>query len=227
MKTEEKDYYEVLEVSPNASDEIIKAAYKNLIKKYHPDNTGNIKDDEKIIEIKEAYDVLSDPKRRKEYDEFIKERTIYSANNKSIRNTRDSNNKSGKRKRVFLGIIILCVLIWGVNNIHFGKEKMEIATEVKAMISVQRTGNILTNIGELEVLIDDEKVFVVDGNSTNSITTMMPVGIHTIQTKGQGDKSKKIKFEVTENGENNFYFSAEISNWYGVKMEKRNYIPES
>lgn len=147
MKTEEKDYYEVLEVSPNASDEIIKAAYKNLIKKYHPDNTGNIKDDEKIIEIKEAYDVLSDPKRRKEYDEFIKERTIYSANNKSIRNTRDSNNKSGKRKRVFLGIIILCVLIWGVNNIHFGKEKMEIATEVKAMISVQRTGNILTNIG--------------------------------------------------------------------------------
>ena len=52
MKTEEKDYYEVLEVSPNASDEIIKAAYKNLIKKYHPDNTGNIKDDEKIIEIK-------------------------------------------------------------------------------------------------------------------------------------------------------------------------------
>lgn len=56
---------------------------------------------------------------------------------------------------------------------------------------------------------------------------MMPVGMHTIQTKGQGDKSKKIKFEVTENGENNFYFSAEISNWYGVKMEKRNYIPES
>ena len=98
--------------------------------------------------------------------------------------------------------------------------------EVEVMISVQRTGNILTNIGDLEVWIDGEKVFTVDGNSTNSVNIKMLEGEHIIQTKGQGDKSKKVKFDVTQDSENEFYFTTEISNWYGVKLEERNYIPE-
>lgn len=60
----------------------------------------------------------------------------------------------------------------------------ENAEEVEVMISVQRTGNILSSIGDLEVWIDDEKVFEVDSNSTNSVKIKMPVGKHTIQTKG-------------------------------------------
>ena len=98
--------------------------------------------------------------------------------------------------------------------------------EVEVMISVQRTGNILTNIGDLEVWIDDEKVFTVDGDSTNSVDINMPEGEHTIQTKGQGDKSKKLIFDVTQDGKNEFYFTTEISNWYGVTLKERKYIPE-
>ena len=64
------DYYEILEVNEDASEEVIKAAYKALVKKYHPDNyTGNMtKYEEKLKSINEAYAVLSDAERRNKYD---------------------------------------------------------------------------------------------------------------------------------------------------------------
>ena len=65
-----KDYYELLEVSQNASDEVIARAYKVLAKKYHPDmNPENPKEAEaKFKEITEAYEILSDPTKKKSYD---------------------------------------------------------------------------------------------------------------------------------------------------------------
>ncbi|WP_030506811.1 molecular chaperone DnaJ [Microbispora rosea] len=66
----EKDYYAVLGVPKTASAEEIKKAYRKLARKYHPDaNPGNKETEEKFKEVSEAYDVLSDVKRRKEYDE--------------------------------------------------------------------------------------------------------------------------------------------------------------
>ncbi|MCS6914328.1 MAG: DnaJ C-terminal domain-containing protein [Myxococcales bacterium] len=66
-----KDYYKTLGVSGTASAEEIKKAYRRLAKKYHPDVTGGDKAKEaKFKEITEAYEVLSDPKRRAEYDEL-------------------------------------------------------------------------------------------------------------------------------------------------------------
>jgi hypothetical protein len=223
-----KDYYEILEVSRNASEEVIKTAYKSLVKKYHPDNTGNIEDDKRIIEIKEAYEVLSNPQRRKAYDEYISMESDDTPSAEYYRNMNDTKYTENKfkEKKVFLWIILIGVLIWGVKSIQFDTGSNESTEEMDVLISVQRTGNILTNIGALEVWIDGEKVFEVDGNSTNSVVVAMPLGKHTIQVEGQGDKSKKIQFNVTENGENEFYYSAEISNWFGVKLKKRNYIPE-
>lgn len=129
-------------------------------------------------------------------------------------------------KKLWFWIIVIIVYCIGKGETT-QREVTDVSTEeVEVMISVQRTGNILTNIGALEVWIDDQKVFEVDGNSTNSVKIIMPEGEHTIQTKGQGDKSKKLKFDVTGNRENEFYYSTEISNWYGVKLEERKYIPE-
>lgn len=66
-----RDYYEVLGISRNADDNEIKKAYRKLAKKYHPDtNAGNPKAEEKFKEITEAYNVLSDDKKRKLYDQF-------------------------------------------------------------------------------------------------------------------------------------------------------------
>lgn len=66
-----RDYYDVLGVSRNASESDIKKAYRNLARKYHPDSGGDTKENvEKFHEIQEAYDVLSDKEKRKNYDRF-------------------------------------------------------------------------------------------------------------------------------------------------------------
>ena len=69
--TEKRDYYQVLGINKNASPAEIKRAYRKLAKKYHPDsNAGNDKAAEAFKEVNEAYDILSDEKKRKLYDQF-------------------------------------------------------------------------------------------------------------------------------------------------------------
>ena len=66
-----RDYYDVLGIDRNADEKTIKKAYRKLAKKYHPDtNAGNADAADKFKEVNEAYDVLSDPKKKKMYDQF-------------------------------------------------------------------------------------------------------------------------------------------------------------
>ena len=74
-----KNYYEILQINQNASPEIIEKAYKTLAKKYHPDlqEESNKKQAEEILkEINEAYEILSDPNKKKLYDQNLKNQTI-------------------------------------------------------------------------------------------------------------------------------------------------------
>ncbi|HOW84346.1 MAG TPA: DnaJ domain-containing protein, partial [Spirochaetota bacterium] len=64
-----RDYYEVLGVAKNATEQELKQAYRKLALKYHPDkNKGDPEAEEKFKEINEAYEVLRDPQKRASYD---------------------------------------------------------------------------------------------------------------------------------------------------------------
>ena len=96
---ENKNYYEWLEISKNASPEVIEKAYKALVKKYHPDlqEGESKKEAEEIIKhINEAYEVLSDAIKREEYDHTLQDDTVskedYDKLKQELNNVRNNQN---------------------------------------------------------------------------------------------------------------------------------------
>lgn len=71
---EHKDYYKIMGVSHDASEQDIKMAYRKLARKYHPDISKEAQAEEKFKEMGEAYEVLKDAKKRAEYDQYLKHR---------------------------------------------------------------------------------------------------------------------------------------------------------
>ena len=65
-----KDYYNTLGVSKTATEGEIKTAYRKLARRYHPDVNKDPQAEDKFKEVNEAYQVLSDPEKRKKYDQF-------------------------------------------------------------------------------------------------------------------------------------------------------------
>ena len=70
MSKKQRDYYEILGISKNASEQEIKKAFRTLAMKYHPDRNKAPDAEEKFKEINAAYEVLSNPEKRKQYDQF-------------------------------------------------------------------------------------------------------------------------------------------------------------
>ncbi len=94
-----KDYYKILAVDFQAELEVINAAYKALVKKYHPDKGG---DTEKIKDINESYDHLSDPKRRAKYDLVYKQNQKPSQSTSKPQSTGSTNKKTIDPKFVLI-----------------------------------------------------------------------------------------------------------------------------
>ena len=95
-----KDYYKILQVSPDAAPEVIQMAYKALAKKYHPDlNPDNAEwAQEQMKDLNEAFEVLSDPEKRARYDEEQQSAKSASASTTSQTKTDTSTQKSPEHK---------------------------------------------------------------------------------------------------------------------------------
>lgn len=110
---DEKDYYELLEISRGASSEVIKNAYRALAKKYHPD-TNNLNDEEvqeKIRQINIAYEVLSDPEKKSQYDIELQEKENnedYNLQEKD-ENFYEDEEKMNPNKKKFIIIFIVVI----------------------------------------------------------------------------------------------------------------------
>lgn len=107
------DYYKILEVSENADILKIKKQYRKLAMKYHPDrNVGDERAAKKFREITEAYEVLSNEEKRKEYDYKIENENNH---------TKKKNDKENSKNK------------YSENNFSFGKEFFKSAAEMKGM----------------------------------------------------------------------------------------------
>lgn len=141
------NYYDILEVSPNASDAVIRAAYKSLIQRYHPDkNPGVASSADRATLVVQAYAVLSDASRRAAYDSELETRTTIRA---SVRrgDTRASHAARGNAATagnstyfwylcLLCGLILVCgALILSLTN----RQPASGAKEPNAAVKAERT----------------------------------------------------------------------------------------
>jgi len=100
------NYYEVLQISPNADQETIERIYRLLARRYHPDNRegGNV---EKFDQVTKAYRILSNPKKRRDYD--ASHEGIHSFSNKKVTETFRINGEEDDEK-IYQSILLLLYL---------------------------------------------------------------------------------------------------------------------
>ncbi|MBL7995556.1 DnaJ domain-containing protein [bacterium] len=167
-----KDYYKILGVSESASEEAIKTAYKTLAKKFHPDrNHGNKQSEEKFKEMSEAYNTLSDTKKRKEYDalrRFGGQRSgknyQYSENfSDSELNDFMKNMKSGGKSYGFGGRESFADIL---DDMFFGNTTQKQEINVELSIPFQKS----INGGDVE--------FAINSDVPRTIRVKLPEGIN-------------------------------------------------
>lgn len=125
-------------------------------------------------------------------------------------------NSLKKASSVIILLILGLVLLAGCGNSQSATdEELELT-----VIKVERTGGFLTGFGKVKVYIDGEEVMKVKNDEANSVELSLVPGEHTIQTKGQGDKSSVVNFEVVVGENNTFTYHTEISSMYGVSLER-------
>ena len=178
-----KNYYEILEVSRNASIEVIEKAYITLAKKYHPDANNYDSDyaNDKMKEINEAYDVLKNTEKRNEYNRAYDEMLYRNLNDQNketesrtnikeesvLKNVTKRSEKQQKNKYIKFKIIIIVILILpiylGANRIIYS-EKYDRIAELQTIINI-------SNEKKSNITIDDVYTNYLNKKELNDLKT--------------------------------------------------------
>jgi curved DNA-binding protein len=182
---EYKDYYKVLGVDRNADQETIKRAFRKLARQYHPDvNKGDKKAEEKFKEINEAYEVLSDPEKRKLYDQMGNSYRAYQQAGGDPRNYDWSQ--------------------WIGFPFNFGqagrtfREDIDLGEFIREIFSSRQTASQSRDI-EQSIEISLEEAYhgtsrIIQRSNQPTIEVKIPRGVKTgsrIRVRGQGDKNAR------------------------------------
>lgn len=118
-----KDYYGILGIQKDASEEDIKKAYRKQALRYHPDKNKSPGAEDKFKEIAEAYDVLSDPKKKDIYDRFGEEGKFHRVSRRAMRERRRWKVRvSGWCEARFAANFTSCGQVRGLNNRRLEKK---------------------------------------------------------------------------------------------------------
>jgi hypothetical protein len=126
----------------------------------------------------------------------------------------ESMKRQGEKWHIIILLMVGLLLLAGCSA-EASKEDIQLVN-----LNVERTGGLLSGIGKVKVYVDGEQVMKVKNNTTESVELHLASGTHTIQTKGQGDKSKEVEFEVMTGQDNTFTYQTEVSNVYGVSLQQ-------
>lgn len=139
-----KNYYKILGLIQNCTQSEIKSAYKQLVKKWHPDKNRSVNAHDMFIEIHEAYEILSNPVKRYSYDELLSENNSATLVNKEFKQKQyDNFVKEAKERaqnvskmnldlfleKLFLSFDYLKAIFWGVLGLSFIGASIFIATD--------------------------------------------------------------------------------------------------
>jgi len=138
-----KDYYKILQVHVSAESEVIKAAYDKLARKYHPDVNRNPAANERMTDINEAFAVLSNPEKRKQYHEIWLQRTSTGATSRQTA-IQDKQKVVGRHHTFSFWWILVIVLV--IAGIVFTIMRKSPETEVSSSPDVEIKSVLLESI---------------------------------------------------------------------------------
>lgn len=160
-----RDYYSLLGVSRNATEKELKEAYRKMVRKYHPDlNPNNRQEAEKIFrQINEAYEVLSDPEKRKFYDKYGENwKTMYEASKKGFDPNQYNQQKNYYSSKASRDLEEILQEIFG----SFSKSRSRKSPFESFLFNFNIDDNYdinTTNIPEIEVFFNIDEIY----NGTN------------------------------------------------------------
>lgn len=231
-------YYDVLQVSPDASEEVIKAAYMSLAKKYHPD-PEELSDSSEFVKIEEAYQTLVDPEKRKIYDQQLS-KNMESVDGISYRSPSDV--KGGRKKRRikrfnFENLLekVITVLVLGLivyswfGNAEKLKADLMNKVGIQTFSTAEETCNVsfafdydknfLKERSDVWINIDGNRVRLLAYGDNDKFTCKLSKGKHIVfvETKTLHVNSKKQIIQVEDDNQY-FSFTLKGRTMWGVEL---------